>query len=554
MKTRAVYLLLFVLAALLVVGPAAAQEPVTFIFGEFGNPIQLDAAVVTDGISFRVIRQGCEGLLTFEPGTTRPAPSLAESWTASDDGLTWVFQLKQGVTFHDGTPFNADAVVWNFNRWRLTDHPQHYAEQTFDYYGAQFGGFDGDSIIANVEATGEYEVTFTLSQTMAAFLNNLAMVMFVISSPTAVETHGPDYGTPGVGYVCTGPYRFVSWQSDVEWVLERYEDYHGDAPGNVERVVFRPIPDAAARLAALRDGSIHAFEQPAVQDIEAIEASEDTYVILRPSFNVLYLAFNYRIAEFRNPLVRQAMSLAINRQEIVDAFYVPGTVVANTFNPPSIAIGFNPDIVTPYDPERARELLAEAGYPDGLSEVNVLAVDDAGNIVEDTVVETIPLRVYWMPVTRPYNPDPEGIGEAVVSYLQDIGINAELATAGDWASYLADRSNGNLLGLYQLGWTGDNGDPDNFIGYFFANASTPQPQEGFYHNPEVAGLLQQARALIDPAARDPLYQQAEALVAAGAERIFVAHGPVPLAFRSEVSGYVASPMGDEPFELITISQ
>lgn len=550
MKNRLTFVILL-LVVLALVAPVAAQDAITFTFGSEANPVQLDSAVVTDGPSFRVLRQGCEGLMAFTPGTTTPEPSLATDFTVSEDGMTWVFNLVEGATFHDGSPFNAEAVVWNFDRWRLTGHPAHFAEEIFEYYEAQFGGFDDASLITSVEATGEYQVTFTLSAPIGAFLNNLAMAMFAIHSPATIEANGANYGSPEVGYSCTGPYRFVSWTSDVEVVLERNADYYGENPSNIDQIVFRVITDNAARLAALQAGEIDGFERPNVEDIETITSSEDLQLVIRPSFNVLYLAFNYRIAEFRDPLVRRALSLAINRQEIVDAFYLPGSVAANTFHPPSIGIGFNADIQTPYDPEQSMALLAEAGYPDGLSEVNVLGVDDAGNVTEE-IVETIPLRLFYMPVTRPYNPDPEAIGEAMQTYLADAGFSVELTTAGDWATYLDDRANGRLLGMYQLGWTGDNGDPDNFIGYFFANVDAPLAREGFYQNEALAALLQEARGLTDPTVRDGLYKQAEALVAEGADRLFIAHGPVPLAFSSRVTGYVASPLGDEPFSLITI--
>ena len=527
-----------------------AQDEVVFTFGEFGNPVKLDAAVITDGISFRIIRQGCETLMKFAPGTTEPVPSLAESYTVSDDGLSWTFTLQEGVKFHDGTDFNAEAVKWNFDRWRLTDNPYHYAEQVFEYYQAQFNGFDADSIITNVEATSPTEVTFTLSQPNGAFLNNLAMIMFSISSPAAIEAAGADYGTPAVGFSCTGPYKFVSWENDVEAVLEKNTEYWGETTGNVTKIIFKQIPDSAARFAALKDGTIDAFESPNVEDIPAIESDENLYVQFRPSFNVFYLAFNYRIKEFRDPKVREAISLAINRQEIVDSYYA-SAVVANTQNPPSIAIGFNADVVTPFDPEAAKALLTEAGFPDGISEVNVLALDADGN-VSDTVESTIPVQLFFMPVVRPYNPDGEGIGELMAAYLQEVGIGAELASGGDWATYLDARANGNLLGLYQLGWTGDNGDPDNFIGYFFASIDKPQSREGYYQNPEIAALLQQARALTDATERDALYQQAEALLAADHGRIYIAHGQVPMAFNKKVSGFVTSPLGDEAFDSVII--
>ncbi len=541
--------LLVVVAAL--PGVSAQEEGKTFVFGSEGNPINLDPAVVTDGISFRVARQGCENLLEFEPGTTTPGPGLAQSWEVSEDGLTWTLQLVEGATFHDGTPFNAEAVVWNFDRWRLTSHPQHFPEAVFEYYEAQFGGFDDASIITSVEATGEYEVKINLREPMGAFLNNLSMDMFAIASPAAVEAAGPAYGTPEVGYVCTGPYKFVEWVNDDHVTLELNENYWGEIPGNVSTIILRIIPDTAARLAALQAGEIDAYERPALEDIDVINSTEGLRVEMRPSFNTQYLAFNYRIKEFRDPLVRKAISLAINRQEIVDAFFLEGTNVANTMNPPTIAIGFNPDVVTPYDPEQAKALLAEAGYPDGLSEVTVLGVDENGNVTEEEV-EKIPVRLYYMPVTRPYNPNPEAIGTAQVSYLQEIGVDAQLETIGDWAAYLEARSNGELLGLYQLGWTGDNGDPDNFIGYFFTSADTPLAREGFYQNEEVAALLQRARVSTIPEERDAIYKQVEQMMADNADRVYIAHGPVPLAFRDTVVTYIASPTASERFKEVVM--
>jgi len=546
--SKAMRLAVALLLTALVIIPAAAQDPVTFTFGTFGNPVELDPAVVTDGVSFRIIAQGCESLLAYEGSTTNPIPSLASGWEASEDGLTWVFQLEEGVTFHDGTPFNAEAVVWNFNRWQFADAPGHFEEEVFEYYDYMFGPGE-DSFIGSVEATGEYEVTFTLDEPNGGFLNTLAMPMFAIASPTAVEANGPAYGSPEVGYVCTGPYEFVEWVSDERVVLERYADYWGEITGNVDRVVFQQIPDNAARFAALQAGEIDAFEQPNVEDLEAIEASEDLYIEMRGPLNVLYLAFSYRIAEFRDPLVRQAISMSMDRAAIAEAFYPPGAIPANSFLPPSLW-GYNPDLPQiEYDPEGARALLAEAGYPDGFSEVSVLGFNDDGT-VSDEVVDTIPVTLFFQPVVRPYNPDGEGIGEAMISFLADIGIQSELGSVGDWGAYLDARANGELLGMYQLGWTGDNGDPDNFLGYFFGAVDEPKASEGFFQEPELAAILQEARAGTDQAEREPLYQQAEQLIYDNAYRVFIAHTGVPLAFRSCISGYVTNPVATELYKTV----
>jgi len=546
------FVLVLVLALLVpLASTSVTAQGNTFTFGEFGNPVQLDPAVVTDGVSTRVTVQGCETLVFFDGSTTNTIPGLAESWTVSDDGLTWVFKLREGVMFHDGTPFNAEAVKYNFDRWRYTDHPTHFPELVFEYWDAMWGGFDDAEglIIESVEATGEYEVTFTLKAPYGPMLNTLAMSFFAIASPAAIEAAGAAYGTPSVGYSCTGPYKFVEWVSDDRVVLERNPDYWGEIPGNVDTIVIRIIPDAAARFAALQAGEIDAFEQPNVEDLEAIENSDNMYIQYRDPNNVMYLAFNYRIQEFRNPLVRQAIAMAMNRQEIVDAFYPPGAIAAATMLPPSLW-GFNDQIeVWPYDPEGAAALLAEAGYPDGISEVTVLGVDENNNVT-DEVIETRPLSLYFQPVGRPYNPDGEGIGEAMVSYLADIGITAQLDSVGDWSAYLDARSNGELLGLYQLGWTGDNGDPDNFLGYFYLQ--NPVPREGYYANAEVADLLSQARASADQAEREALYQQVEQIMHDEVARIYIAHTGVPLAFSSRVSGYINNPVSSEHFMFGTV--
>jgi len=542
--------LVLVLAIMVPLAPASVTaQGNTFTFGEFGNAVALDPAIVTDGISFRVTVQGCESLLFFDGETTNPVPGLAESWTASEDGTVWTFKLVEGVTFHDGTPFNAEAVKYNFDRWRFTDHPTHFPEVVFEYYSSMWNGFDDESSIINVEATSEYEVTFTLAEPNGSVLNNLAMPMFAISSPAAIEAAGAAYGTPSVGYSCTGPYKFVEWVSDDHITLTRNENYWGEIPGNVDTIIYRVIPNAAARFAALQAGEIDAFEQPNVEDLPAIESGDNTYILMRPPLNVFYLAFNYRVKELRDPLVRQAISMAINRQEIVDAFYPPGATVATTMIPPSLW-GFNPDVpAVEYDPEGARALLAEAGYPNGFSEVTLLAVGE-NNVVTDEEVGTMPLTLYYMPVQRPYNPDGLGIGEAMASYLSQIGLEVTLNQVGDWSAYLAARSQGELTGLYQLGWTGDNGDPDNFLGYFYLNQ--PVPQEGYYSNPEVSELLRQARSMTVQAEREVIYQQVDAIMHDEIARLYIAHSGVPLAFSSRVSGYVPNPLATEHFKFVSV--
>ncbi len=529
-----------VVMLVLTIAPVLAQDGVTFNWGTFGNPVTMDGQNTTDGISFRVITQGCEALLKFEGDGM--IPHLATSWETSEDGLTWVFQLRDDVTFHDGTPFNAEAVAWNYNRWAFTDHPQHFEDFAFTYYRWLFGGYDDASLLSSIEATGEYEVTFTLVQPNGVFLTNTAITMTAIHSPTAVEAAGNLYGTPEVGFTCTGPYTFVEWIPDQQVILERNADYWGDNPSNIDQINFRVIPDNAVRYAALQAGEIDAMEQPNVEDIAGIESADDTYVLYRPPMNIFYLAYNYRIQELRDVRVRQAISMAIDREAIVEAFYPPGAIAASTLIPPGL-FGRNADIpVTEYDPEGALALLAEAGYPDGFSEMTILAMDEDGNVT-DEVEEVRPFTFWYQPVTRPYNPDPQGIGEAMASYLADIGIEMAMETR-EWGEYLDARTAGELYGLYQLGWSADTADPDNFAGTFFVGTNVPDPNAGWYMNEELDALLREARGLSDPAVRGPLYEQADQMMLDDVSRMWIAHAQVPLAFNSCVSGYITHPLAE----------
>ena len=282
------------------------------------------------------------------------------------------------------------------------------------------------------------------------------------------------------------------------------------------------------------------MEQANIEDLGTAENADDLYVLTRPALNTAYLAFNYRIEEFNDPLVREAIASAIDKESIVEAFYGGYGEVANNFLPP-LVWGHN-DAVTgvPYDPDRAVELLAEAGFPDGLSEVTL---DDGSKI---------PLTLYYMPIVRFYYPDPEGIAEAIAAQLAAAGIETQLELAGDWPTYLDMRRNGDLTGLYQLGWGGDNGDPDNFLCYFFCGTTEPKASEGFFQNPELDALLTQARSVSEQAERQVLYEQAEQMLFDDIGRIWIAHNRTPLVFRSEVSGYIPNAVSVDLYKYVSV--
>ncbi|MFB3818134.1 MAG: ABC transporter substrate-binding protein [Candidatus Methylomirabilales bacterium] len=527
------------LLVLLLAGPGMAWAgQATFIFGAQGEPVDLDPAIITDGISSRITRQIYEGLVKYRGATTEIAPALAEKWTVSKDGTEWTFTLRKNVKFHDGTPFDAAAVVWNFERWRFSNHPQHEnvtkAGKTFEYYGKQFGGFDDKSIITKVEAVNPTTVKITLKTPQGPFLNNLGMFVFDIASPKAVEKHGLAFTKNPVG---TGPFRFVEWKVGQEVVLEANKDYwdKANAP-KVQRVVIRNIKDNAQRLAALKAGEIHGLEGLNPDDVKVVRADPNLQLLLRPANTTGYVAFNYKVKELKDGRVRQAFAHAINKKAIVDALYGGTGMVATQFQPPALW-GHNKELKDyEYNPERAKQLLRDAGFPQGLKEITW----------EDGRKE--PLQFWYLPVSRPYYPNGKEIGEAIAADLAKVGITVQLQTT-DWTVYLDKRKNGQLP-LYMLGWTGDNGDPDNFVCYFFCQpgAST----EGFYSNPALAEVLLQAQKLTDQKKRAELYRKAEQMIHDDVARIFIAHNQPPLPFLKRVKGYVPNPTGSEYFNTVSL--
>jgi peptide/nickel transport system substrate-binding protein len=530
--TRAV----LALAAVLWLGSAAPALAQTFVFGAQGEPVQFDPAVITDGISARITRQIFDSLYRFKGATTEVEPALAEKAEVSADGKVWTLQIRKGVKFHDGEPCDAKAVVWNFERWMNARHPQHEnqlkAGQTFEYWEGQFDGFDDKSIVAKVEATGSHTVRITLRRPQAPFLQNLAMFPFAIASPKAVEKWGTEFGKHPVG---TGAFKFVEWKPNQEVVLDANPDYFGVKP-QVKRAVVRNIKDNSQRLAALKAGEVHAIEGINPDDLKVARADQNLYVLLRPTNTTGYVSFNYKVKEFQDKRVRQAVAHAINKKAIVDALYGGTGLVATQFQPPPMW-GYNKELKGhEYSVAKAQDLLKQAGFPNGFSEITW----------EDGKKE--PLVFWYMSRSRPYFPNPKEIGEAIAADLAKVGIKSQLQTA-EWAVYLDKRKNGQLP-IYMLGWTGDNGDPDNFLCYFFC--PDKPSREGFHSNPPLSDLLRRAAELTSQAERAKLYRQAEQMIHDSVARVFVANNEPPLAFSKKVKGYVPNPVGDEPFNTVSL--
>lgn len=522
--------------------PTPVPAPVTFIFGNQGEPVCLDPGIMSDGVTARVTNQIFEGLVKYDKDTTNVVPSLAERWEASDDGTVWTFYLRQGVKFHDGTDFNADAVVKNFDYWKNPENPLHAAQEqagkSFLHFPLEFGGFGDDCIISQVEAVDDYTVKFTLKTPQGPFLQNLAIFAYVLWSPTALETAGIDSCKNPVG---TGPFTFVEWKENEYVTLAKNLDYWDTAnAAKVDQVIIRNIKDSSARLAALKAGEIHAMEGLNPDDVKAVEADPNLKIMLRPANTISFLEFNFHVQEFQDINVRKAFAQAINKQAIVDNLYGGTGLVATQMQPPALW-GYNKDITDwPYDPESAKTLLTEAGFPDGLSEITW----------EDGTKE--PLILWYMPVSRPYYPDPKAIGEAIAADLAKAGIVVQLQTV-DWSVYLDQRKNGTM-DFFMLGGTGNNGDPDDFLGSSFCldAEDNPKPTEGFVYNKELSDMLKRAKEMIVQSERAPIYQQAEQIVHDDVLRIFIANNQPPLAFSNKVEGYIPNPTSTEFFNTVSI--
>lgn len=494
-------------------GEGESGEEKVLIFGRGGDSVSLDPITVTDGESFKVTKNIFDTLVNFGEQDTEIEPGLASEYTAAEDGLTYTFTLEEGVTFHDGTDFNAEAVVANFDRWAAGDADQ------FPYYGSMFGGFGDEEghVIESVEATGDYEVTIKLKRPMAPFLKNLAMSPFGIASPTAIEEQGDAFGDNPVG---TGPFKFVEWNRNDTVRIEKFEDYWVEGEPKLDEVVFRAIPDNSGRLNALLAGEIDLADGINPSDAETIESNDDLQLYERPSMNVGYLGLTTTREPFDDPKVRQAMNHAIDRQAIVDAFFEGRGEVAKNPLPPVIS-GYNDAIEGyDYDPEKAKALLEEAGLGDGFE-----------------------MELWAMPVPRPYMPDGQKVAEAIQSDLAEVGITAEIVSY-EWATYLEKAANGEA-DAFLLGWTGDNGDADNFLYVLLDQDNIGSNNYTYYENQELHDILIEAQTEVDEEVRNELYAQAQEIIHEDAPWVPLAHSTPLLAGGSNVVNFKPHPTGSD---------
>jgi dipeptide transport system substrate-binding protein len=510
-----------------------AAEAKTLVYCSEGSPEGFNPALFTAGTTFDASsRTIFNRLVEFKLGTTEIRPGLAESWDVSDDGLVYTFHLRQGVKFHkkaDFTPtrdLNADDVVFSFERQLKKDNPFHSVSSgTYEY----FEGMGMPDLIKSIEKADDRTVRFTLNAPEAPFLADLAMDFASIFSKEQADAymkagHPEELDQNPSG---TGPFILVDYQKDAVIRYTANADYW-EGKAKIDNLVFAITPDASVRFAKLKAGECQIMPYPNPADIKAMQADPSLNVMKQEGLNVGYLAFNTEKKPFDNKLVRQALNYAINKQAILDAVFQGAGQAAKNPIPPTMW-SYNDDIKDyAYDPAKAKQLLAEAGFKDGF--------------------ET---DIWAMPVQRPYNPNAQRMAELIQADWAAIGVKAKIVTY-EWAEYL-DRSKKGEHQSVLLGWTGDNGDPDNFLNQLLGcDAAKSGGNRARWCDKSFDQLIIDAKRTSDVAKRTELYKKAQAVFKEEAPWVTIAHSVVYMPMRKNVVGYVMDPLGTHQFYSVDI--
>lgn len=467
------------------------------IFGRGGDSIHLDPIQPLDGESAKVCDVIYDTLVQFRESTTEIKPALAEAWESSTDGLMWTFYLRQGVEFHDGTPFNADAVIFSFTRSDALSREFH------------------EEFIDRIVALDAFIVQFQLKTPYAPFISKMAKTVFSIVSPTAVAKFGADFDSNPVG---TGPFKFVQWDKHDKIVLTA-NDMHWAGKPVLDGLIFRSVPDNSARLMELQQGNIHAMEFPNPEDIPLIQGDSRFKLVRQSSLSVGFIAMNMHKPPYDNLKVRLAINHAIDKATIIESLYQGGAIPAKNPIPPTLW-GYDNTIEDyPYDPELAKQLLAEAGYPNGF--------------------ET---TLWALSVPRSYIPNGIALAKELQSELQDIGIKAKIVTY-DWDVYVSKVLNGEH-DMAMMGWNSTD-DPDDL---FYSLLSIPAADKpilnlSFYRSDQMQDVLERARTSTDKAERIALYQEAQRIFHRDAPWVPLVHAQRILVINKNVHNLKISPIG-----------
>ena len=513
--------------ALSTLGAFTTASAKTLVYCSEGSPENFYPGINTTGTSFDVNSQIYNHAVDFERGGTKIVPSLAESWTVSKNELEYTFKLRKGVKWHSNKnfkptrDFNADDFIFSIERqWKQND-PYHKVTSSNHTY---FNDMGMAKLLKSVDKVDDYTVKITLNQPEAPFLSNLAMDYAGIQSKEYAIAM-LKAGTPeklDQEPIGTGPFQMIQYQKDALVRFKAFPAYWA-GKAKIENLIFAITPDASVRWAKLQKGECHVMPYPNPADLDIIRKDPNITVLEQPGLNVGYLAYNTTKKPFDDVRVRKALNMAIDKKAIISSVYL-GTGVA-AINPlPPGQWSYNKAVKDDaFDPAAAKKLLSAAGYPNGFT-----------------------TDLWAMPVQRPYNPNAKRIAELMQADLAKVGVKAEIKSF-EWGEYRKRMQNGeHQMGM--LGWTGDNGDPDNFLNLLGCEGAKPGGGNNakWCYQP-FEELLQKAKRVTNTAERTKLYEKAQVVFKEQAPWFTIAHAVQIKPIRKEVIDFKLSPFGRHTF-------
>lgn len=516
------------IAVLLMVSANFAWAEKTFVYCSEASPSTFNPQMAEDGPTFNAASQTLfNRVVEFEDGGTKVVPGLAEKWEISKDGKTYTFRLRKNATFHTTEtfkptrPMNADDVIFSFERALKKDNPFHKVSGGRYVY---FVGMDMNKMIKEIVKVDDHTVKFVLNAPEAPFLANMAMSFAVIHSKEYADQLLKNktlekLDTEPVG---TGPFVLKRYVKDNSIRYEAHPTYWmGKA--KLDKLVFAITPDANVRYQKLKAGECNLIAEPSPQDLKSISAQANLKLMSQPGANVGYLAINVMKPPFDKVEVRQAIAHALNRENYLTVVYQGTATLARNPIPPTVWGANSTTKEYEYNIEKAKELLKKAGFPNGF--------------------ET---DLWTLPVSRPYNPNGKKMGELMQSDLAKVGIKVKLVTY-DWPTYLKKSRDGEHT-LVQLGWTTDNGDPDNFMGTLLTCAAMNAGSNmARWCDKKYDAIITKAKTVSDMKSRTSQYYKAQEYFHTQVPWVLLAHATVFRGMSQNVVNYKINPLGTEDF-------